>query len=64
MKAKEAKDLSIDELEKKIRDVSEELMQLRVRKQTGQVEAPHQLNLLRKDIARMNTILAEKKQAA
>jgi large subunit ribosomal protein L29 len=64
MKAKEVRDLSIEELESKIRDVSDELLQLRLRKQTGQVDAPHQLNLLRKDIARMNTILTQKIQAA
>jgi large subunit ribosomal protein L29 len=64
MKASEIRDLSADELGKKIRDVSEELLQLRLRKQTGQVETPHQLHTLRKDIARMKTILAQKQKAA
>ena len=48
------------ELEKTFRDLGEELMNLRLRKQTGQVEKPHMLCSLRRDRARINTILAEK----
>tara|TARA_B110000305_G_C19375342_1_gene606662 strand:- start:482 stop:670 length:189 start_codon:yes stop_codon:yes gene_type:complete len=62
MKSKELNELSIIELEKKKRDFSEELLNLKLRKQTGQVEAPHELNKLRKDIARVNTIISEKEK--
>ena len=39
----------------------EQLLQLRLRKQTGQVEKTHELRTLRKDIARLETIANEKK---
>ena len=60
MKATEIRKLSSLELEKKLRDVGEELMHLRLRKQTGQVEKPHMLSDLRRDRARIKTILSEK----
>ncbi len=68
MKSKEIRELSIPELEKKIRDTRDELLTLKLRKQTGQVENTAELTSLRKDIARMETIhnqklLAEKKSA-
>ena len=60
MKAKEIRELSPAEIEKKIRDTRDELLQLRVRKQTGQLDKPHMLLELRRDIARMETVLLEK----
>jgi|TARA_B110000495_G_C22468017_1_gene290534 large subunit ribosomal protein L29 len=60
MKIAEIRKLSATELEKKFRDIGEELMNLRLRKQTGQVEKPHMLCSLRRERARINTILAEK----
>tara|TARA_Y100001934_G_C12032429_1_gene621987 strand:+ start:473 stop:679 length:207 start_codon:yes stop_codon:yes gene_type:complete len=61
MKSKEIRELSLAELEKKIRDVGDELMGLRLRKQTGQVEKPHMLKDLRRERARVMTILQEKR---
>ena len=60
MTVAEIRNLSTPELEKKFRDIGEELMNLRLRKQTGQVEKPHMLCSLRRDRARINTILVEK----
>ena len=60
MKIAEIRKLSTMELEKTFRDLGEELMNLRLRKQTGQVEKPHMLCSLRRDRARISTILAEK----
>ncbi|MDR2675604.1 MAG: 50S ribosomal protein L29 [Opitutaceae bacterium] len=60
MTAKETRDLSVTELDTKIREAREQLIQLRLRKQTGQVEKTHTLRAIRKDIARMETIRAEK----
>ena len=60
MKVAEISKLSPVELEKKLRDMGEELMHLRLRKQTGQVEKPHMLSDLRCDRARIKTILSEK----
>lgn len=62
-KSKDIREFTVNELEKKIRDTSEELLGSRLKKKTGQLEKSHLLRELRREIARMNTILAEKKQA-
>ena len=64
MTSKEIRDLSNDEITAKVRATREELLQLRLRKQTGQVEKTDQLRTLRKDIARLLTIQNEKKTKA
>lgn len=63
MKTKEIRELSVSELEIKLRETREQLLQLRLRKQTGQVEKPHLLHVYRKDVARLETIIHAKKQA-
>ena len=63
MKTKEIRELSQTEIESKLRDTRDQLLQLRLRKQTGQIEKPHLLHLYRKDIARLETIIHAKKQA-
>ena len=60
MKAKEIRELTLQEVEQKLRDIGQELVNLRLRKQAGQVENSSLLNSLRKDIARLRTISAEK----
>jgi large subunit ribosomal protein L29 len=55
MKTKEIRELSPAELETKLREIREQLLQLRLRKQTGQIEKPHLLRAYRKDIARLET---------
>jgi large subunit ribosomal protein L29 len=62
MTTKEMRDLSADEISIKTRELREQLLQLKLRKQTGQVEKTHELRTLRKDIARLETIGTEKKQ--
>ena len=64
MTSKEIRDLSNDEIIAKVRATREELLQLRLRKQTGQVEKTDKLRTLRKDIARLLTIQNEKKRKA
>ena len=64
MTSKEIRDLSLTEIENKLREAREQLLQLRLRKQTGQVEKTHEIRVLRKDIARLETVLAQKKAAA
>ncbi|HEY0944153.1 MAG TPA: 50S ribosomal protein L29 [Opitutaceae bacterium] len=65
MTSKEIRDLAPAELPAKIRELREQLLQLRLRKQTGQVEKTHEIRTLRKDIARLETALtASKKKAA
>ncbi|MDP1581285.1 MAG: 50S ribosomal protein L29 [Candidatus Didemnitutus sp.] len=59
MTSKEIRQLSPVEITTKLRDTRNELLQLRLRKHTGQVEKPHMIRVLRKDIARLETILTE-----
>jgi large subunit ribosomal protein L29 len=55
MTNKEIHELSLTELDIKLREAREQLLQLRLRKQTGQVEKTHTIRGIRKDIARMET---------
>ena len=64
MTSKEIRDLSLPEIHAKARELREQLLQLKLRKQTGQVEKTHELRTLRKDIARLETIHNEKKAKA
>ena len=64
MTSKEIRDLSPVEITTKIRETRESLLQVRLRKQTGQVEKTHEVRLLRKDVARLETILRQKQAAA
>lgn len=64
MKAKEIRDLSVTEIEKRLRDTREESLKLRLGRQTGQVEKTHEIRERRKTIARLETILNQKKKAA
>jgi large subunit ribosomal protein L29 len=63
MKAKEIRELSLEEITTKIRENRESLLQTRLRKQTGQVEKTHEMRVVRKDIARLETILRQKRAA-
>ena len=60
MKISEIKDLSIDELKQKEKGLAEELFNLRFRFATGQLDSPAAMKNIRKDIARVKTVLAEK----
>jgi large subunit ribosomal protein L29 len=62
MTSKEIRELAPAELPTKIRETREQLLQLRLRKQTGQVEKTHELRTLRKDIARLETALTASKR--
>jgi large subunit ribosomal protein L29 len=64
MNTKEIRDLAPAEIETKLRATRDELLLLRLKKHTGQVEKSHILHVLRKDIARLETILREKSAKA
>ncbi len=63
MKAETLRDLSLDELNKKVLDLKEELFNLRFQMATGQLENPMQLKQVRKDIARAKTVIREREIA-
>ena len=60
MNIKEIRDLSKDELQQKNRELVDEFFKLRMRHASGQLDSPATLGRLRKDIARIRTVLAEK----
>ena len=64
MTAKEIRELSPEEIGTKLREIRDQLLQLHLRKQTGQVEKTHEIRTLRKDIARLETIQNQKKSKA
>ena len=60
MKMKEITELSTDELLTKRRDLRQESLHLRLQQQSGQLEQPSRLRLLRRDIARLETVLTQR----
>jgi large subunit ribosomal protein L29 len=64
MNSKEIRNLSADQIVVKVADTREELMKLRFQQVTGQLTDTSRLRTLRRDIARMETILAETQKAA
>jgi large subunit ribosomal protein L29 len=60
MKAKQLRELSIEELKEKEKKLRQELFKLNQSRFSGKVDKPHMFKLLRKDIARIQTVLAEK----
>ncbi len=60
MKMKELSELAMDELLTKRRDVRQESLHLRLQQQSGQLEQPSRLRLLRRDIARIETELSQR----
>ena len=60
MKAKELKNLSVEELTKKLGELKKDLFMLRMQHATNQLDNPMQLAATKKDIARIKTIIREK----
>ena len=63
MKSKEIRNLSAEEIKAKVADIRHELMNLRFQQVTGQLTDTSRLRILRRDVARMETILAEMQKA-
>ena len=63
MKANELRDLNVAELQEKLLSQKKELFKIRFQLATGQLENPIQIRNVRRDIARINTIITEKTQA-
>ena len=60
MKAKEIKNLSVEELTKKLDDLKKDLFMLRMQHATNHLDNPMQIAAVKKDIARVKTIIREK----
>jgi large subunit ribosomal protein L29 len=60
MKIGEVRDLGADELKQRVKELDDQLFRLRIQKSMGQSEAGHKLKSLRRDVARIKTVLREK----
>ena len=60
MKVGEIRELGVDELRAREKDLDDQLFRMRIQKSMGQLEAPAKVRGLRKDLARIKTILREK----
>jgi large subunit ribosomal protein L29 len=63
MKVAEFRDLGVDELQQREKELGDQLFRLRIQKSMGQLEAAHKLQALRRDLARLKTVLREKETA-
>jgi len=63
MKSSEIRALKVEEIRSKLADSREELMKLRFQQVTGQLTDSSRLRIIRRDIARMETILNEQMAA-
>ena len=59
-KAVELRELDSDALEQKARELDDELFRMRIKKSLGQLEAPGRIRNVRRDLARVQTVLREK----
>ena len=64
MKATELRELGADELGAKERELADQLFRLRIQKSMGQLEAPTKIRDVRRDLARIKTVLRQKRHAA
>ena len=60
MKASELKDKSVEELNNELKGLLREQFNLRMQKGTGQLSQPHRVSQVRRDIARVKTVLNQK----
>jgi large subunit ribosomal protein L29 len=62
VKATEVRELSVDDLRTRVKDLDDQLFRLRIQKAMGTLEAPTKVREVRRDLARMKTILREKER--
>jgi len=64
MKTAEIRELGVDELKSREHDLDDQIFRLRIQKSMGQLEAPARVRELRRDLAKIKTILREKQPPA
>ena len=60
MKSEKIRELGVEELQNRVKDLQEEIFRARIQKETGQLDQAGKLRNLRKDLARMKTVLRER----
>jgi large subunit ribosomal protein L29 len=63
MKVVEIRELPVDTLRDREKELDDQLFRLRIQKSMGQLEAPAKVREVRRELARVKTILREKEQA-
>jgi large subunit ribosomal protein L29 len=63
MKAADVRNLGADELTVKERELTDQLFRMRIQKSMGQLENPDKVRLVRRDLARVKTVLRQKRNA-
>ena len=63
MKAAELRDMDVETLRAKTQEIDDQLFRMRIQKSMGQLEAPAKVRDVRRDLARIKTILREKAQS-
>jgi large subunit ribosomal protein L29 len=61
MKAAELRPLAADELGAKERELTDQLFRMRIQKAMGQLESPEKIRTVRRDLARIKTVLRQKR---
>ena len=64
MKINELREMTAEELGKRGRELRQQMLNLRLQKATGQLENPLAIRLLRKEVARIETLLTERRKKA
>ncbi len=62
MKAEELRPLGTDELTARERELTDQLFRMRIQKSMGQLENPDKLRIVRRDLARVKTVLRQKRE--
>jgi large subunit ribosomal protein L29 len=60
MKVSEIRELTLDDLRARVRELGDQIFRLRIQKAMGQLEAPAKVREVRRDLARIKTVLREK----
>ena len=61
MKASELRDLGADELGARERELQDQIFRMRIQKSMGQLDAPEKIKIVRRDLARVKTVLRQKR---
>jgi large subunit ribosomal protein L29 len=61
MKAADLRDLGADELGARERELTDQIFRMRIQKSMGQLEAPAKIKMVRRDLARIKTVLRQKR---
>jgi large subunit ribosomal protein L29 len=63
MKVTEVRDLAVDDLRQREKELDDQIFRLRIQKSMGSTEAANKAKALRRDLARVKTVLREKEKA-